>query len=166
VVREETFAGVESIYRDRAAALQSESRLVIGAFAKMTLNLGAVQTAADKAKFRNFGHAAARIRKDAAGSILPSDSPSSPGRPPHTRLKISKKGKRITGALERAIVFDVTKESAVIGPRATIVGQSGSAHELGGEYKGQIFPERSFMVPALDKNTDRFQADWEGSIGG
>jgi len=80
---------------------------------------------------------------------------------------VSKSGKVSKGQLPRAIVYDNDKESdtAVIGPRESVVGTSGEAHEFGGDYKGQDFPERPFMGPALDKNIDRFASSFAGSIG-
>lgn len=115
-----------------------------------------VADAVERAAFRNFGHAAARISKDAKESLLTAEGPSAPGTPPHTHQ----------GAfLRRAVRFDATKEDAVIGPMASIVGEVGRAHELGEEFRGQLFDERSFMQPALEKNLDRFASDWAGSIG-
>lgn len=115
-----------------------------------------VMAAAEKAAFRNFGHAAAAIRKSARESLVKAEGPSEPGSPPHTH-----RGQ----FLKRAILFAADKEGAVIGPRESVVGQAGSAHELGGEYKGQQFPQRPFMVPALTANLDRFAQEWAGSIG-
>ena len=123
---------------------------------------------ARKAVYRNVGHAAASIRKEAIESIESGDGPSAPGTPPHTHTrKVSKSGKVSKGQLPRAIVYDNDKESdtAVIGPRESVVGTSGEAHEFGGDYKGQDFPERPFMGPALDKNIDRFASSFAGSIG-
>lgn len=113
--------------------------------------------ASDRATFRNVGHAAATIRRDAIESIIVSQAASRPGTPPHTRRR----------QLKRAIRFDNNKDrgEAVIGPQASIVGEAGSAHEFGGVFKGQAFPERAFMGPALDRNRDRFAAGWAGSIG-
>jgi hypothetical protein len=117
----------------------------------------AVTKAVEKAAFRNFGHAAARIRKDAVASIAKAEGPSPPGTPPHTRKR----------QLPRAIRFDNDrkKQEAVIGPRYSVVGTAGAAHEFGGEYRGQQFDERAFMFPALEKNIDRFASDWSGSVG-
>lgn len=119
------------------------------------LRTAAVLNATDEAAFRNFGHAAARIRKDAAASIQTSDDPSQPGKPPHTQR----------GQLRRALRFAADKQGAVIGPRASFVGTSGEAHELGGSYRGEQYPERPYMQPALEQNLDRFAQDWAGSIG-
>lgn len=119
----------------------------------------ALEEAADKAAFRNFGHAAASIRKDAASTIERSREPSEPGQPPHTRR----------GQLPRAIRYAVDElggdVGAVVGPRASLVGESGAAHEIGGEYKGTEFPERPFMGPALERALPRFAEQWRGSIG-
>lgn len=111
---------------------------------------------AASATFRNLGHAAASIRKTAVASIVRRKGPSSAGKPPHTRR----------GHLRRAIRFDVTKskQSAVIGPMASVVGESASAHEFGRVYKGTKFPERPFMGPSMISNLDRMAADWAGSI--
>lgn len=114
-----------------------------------------VKAAAEKAAFRNFRHAAASIRKDAAASIERSPDPSPPGTPPHTRRRL----------LPRAMRYDVSKEGAVIGPRASVAGEVGSAHEFGGRYKQQDYPERPFMQPALERAIPRFAGSWRGSIG-
>ena len=115
-----------------------------------------VADAAQEAKFRNFGHAAASIRKDAISTIEKSEKASEPGSPPHTRR----------GQLPRAIRYAVDKDGAVIGPMASVVGESGAAHELGGSYKGEDYPARPFMAPALERAEPRFADDWRGSIGG
>ena len=115
-----------------------------------------VEKASEKAAFRNFGHAAARIRKDAIASIEKVEGPSEPGTPVHTHSGATAK---------RAIAFDATKEDAVIGPRESIVGEAMAAHEFGEEFRGQDYPERATMGPALDENLTRFAQDWEGSIG-
>jgi phage gpG-like protein len=140
---------------------------MIGLAVTIASNFQKVEQSADKASFKNLGHAASRIRKDAIDSVVPSDEPSKPGTPPHTRNRVSKKGKQLKGQLQRAIVFshDKEKQEAVIGPRESIVGESAAAHEFGGDYKGQDFPIRSFMGPALTANLDRFASDWAGSIG-
>lgn len=141
---------------------------MIGSSFKYEDNSKRVADAVDRAEYRNLGHAAASIRKEAIESIESGDGPSLPGTPPHTHTqKLTKKGKVRKGQLPRAIVYDNDKESdtAVIGPRESVVGTSGEAHEFGGDYKGQDFPERPFMGPALDKNIDRFASSFAGSIG-
>ena len=67
--------------------------------------------------------------------------------------------------MPRAIVYAADKESAVVGPRHSVVGEAGAAHEFGEEFRGTDYPERSYMEPALDANLDRFAASWGGSIG-
>ena len=127
------------------------------------------------AKFRNFQHAAASIRKNARSSIKSAppetrtrarrrrgqivararSGASRPGTPPYTRR----------GALRRAILWDVNEQSAIIGPRQTVVGLSAAAHEFGETYKGTDYPERPFMQPALEQALPRFADSWAGSIG-
>jgi hypothetical protein len=116
-----------------------------------------VKDAADQSSFRNLGHAAASIRKTAIESIVVAEGPSDPGTPPHTRRR----------QLKRAIKFDADKaaESALIGPEASIIGEAGAAHEFGGEFRGEDYPDRPFMEPALESNLDRFASEWAGSIG-
>ena len=131
---------------------------MIGAGSNMQVHPEKVTKAVEKAAFKNFGHAAARIRKDARESLLKAEGPSAPGTPPHTHKR---------QFLKNAITFDNDRASqeAVIGPRFSRVGESGKAHEFGGEYKGADFPERKFMLPAMEKNLDRFAGDWAGSVG-
>lgn len=139
---------------------------MIGAIFRFIDTTQKVVEAAEKASYRNTGHAAASIRKDAMASIVPSDEPSEPGTPPHTHTqKITKKGKVRQGHLPRAIVFHNSKESAIVGPRYSVVGTAGDAHEFGGEYKGDDYPERAFMGPALERKAAQFGNSFAGSIG-
>lgn len=125
-----------------------------------------VEQAAEKTSFRNLGHAAAAIRKDAVESIQQAPGPSAPGEPPHTHTGgITKQGKVRKGNLQRAIAYDADQNSAVIGPRESVVGQAGRAHELGEEFHGDDYPERPYMGPALEHNEVRFASDWAGSLG-
>jgi len=128
---------------------------------------------ADRAIVSNLSHAAALIRKRELESIIEAEGPSRPGTPPHTHspgiVKTGKrKGQRRQGVLQKAIVFvvDKAKQEAVIGPRFSVAGTSGSAHEFGGQYKKQVYPERPFAAPALEQNLDRFAGKFAGSIGG
>lgn len=136
----------------------------------------AIDPKVEEANFRNFGHAAASIRKAAIQSIerAPVEQrrgpkrrggarvsrarqiPSKPGTPPHTGPR------RI---LKKAILFDADEEGAIIGPAYSLVGESMEAHEFGGEYRGQEYPERPFMGPALDDKLDRLIGNWSGSVG-
>ena len=113
-----------------------------------------VKKAADDASFRNFGHAAASIAKDARSSIQKSPVASEPGTPPNTRR----------GRLAGAIRYAADMEGAVIGPRFSVAGASGTAHEFGATYKGRDFLERPFMGPALERALPRFLDGWRGSI--
>jgi hypothetical protein len=116
-----------------------------------------VANAADQATFRNLGHAAAQVRKTASESIVVAEGPSEPGTPPHTRRK----------QLKRAIRFDVDQaaQTAVIGPMASVVGEAGAAHEHGGDFRGDEYPQRPYMGPALETNVSRFAEEWSASIG-
>lgn len=125
---------------------------------KTTFDAKPVLKAVDDARYRNMGHAAASLSKAAKASIEKAEGASAPGTPPHTRRN----------QLKRAIVWDYDKaaQTAVIGPRESVVGLAGAAHEFGQEFHGDQFPERSYMGPALDKSKERFADDWRGSIGG
>lgn len=116
-----------------------------------------ILAATESALVRNYGHAAALIRRDARESIIPDPlGKSAPaGRPVSTRK----------GQVKRAIVFAADKYGAVIGPTARLVGRSMSAHETGGRYKGTEFPARPTMVPAMMRQAPRFAGLFQGSIG-
>jgi hypothetical protein len=130
---------------------------MIGTKVKVEPHTSRVAAAADRATFKNLGHAAARVMRDARAKFEKSAEPSEPGQPPHTRK----------GQMPRSIRFDVSRpaQSAVIGPRESIVGESGAAHELGETFHDDDFVERPFMLPALEDNVDRFASDWGYSIG-
>jgi len=130
---------------------------MIGLTVKTEDHTKRVSDAADGAAFRNLGHGASRISRDAKDSIVVSPEPSEAGTPPHTRRR----------QLKRAIRYDNDRQAqeAVIGPMYSEVGEAGAAHEFGAVFKGTDFDERAFMGPALEKNADRFADDWVGSIG-
>lgn len=146
-----------------------------------------VEQAADKAGYKNMRHAAASIRKDAMASIKKAPVappevrrrkvkrnaqgrfvkgsgksylarartiPAPPGSPPHTRR----------GQLRRAIVYAATDDSAVIGPRYSVIELAAEAHEFGEPHKKTNYPARPTMGPALARNLARFASDWQGSI--
>jgi phage gpG-like protein len=103
--------------------------------------------------------AAALIRRVASRSIRrrgKKGNPSPAGRPPRTRF----------GQLRRAIQFaaDKRRQVAIIGPSVKKVGQSGIAHEFGGRYKGQKYPKRPFMGPALESSKDKIPKMFSGSV--
>ena len=114
-----------------------------------------VLAAAERAARRTFARAAYRIMRDAKASIERSAEPSLPGDPPHTRR----------GQLRRAIRYDATKDGAVIGPLASMMGGAGAAHEFGGAFRREQFPARPFMGPALERELDNFAGEFAGSIG-
>jgi len=120
--------------------------------------LGKIEKAADTATFKNLRRAAFAISKTAKQSIIRSREPGDPGSPPNTR---GRGRKNIRGA----IFYDADKESAIIGPRESYVGDSAKAHEFGEQYKGTDYDERPFMLPAMQANAPRFAEDWRGTIG-
>lgn len=150
---------------------------MIGYSVKTTSHFDRVQKAADRAIVRNLFRAASALRRSAIESIKTgppaSDDPtqprkkrgkrrrphrpSAPGTPPHTNR----------GHARRAILFavDKAKLEAVIGPRASVVGESMAAHEFGKQYRGNNYPARPFMGPALDRTQAGFGQSFQTSIG-
>jgi hypothetical protein len=128
---------------------------------KTTDETANVRKSADKAKYDNLRHTAFSLRKDVAATIEPQvgGKPSEEGKPPRTA---GQAGHNLRGALW--VDVDRYKSSAVIGPRFSVVGKAGHAHEEGGQFRGQTFPERPFMGPALLRNLDRFHRPWAGSV--
>ena len=85
--------------------------------------------------------------------------PSRPGDPPHTRRG------RLRFAIRYALAPD--KQSVVIGPMASIVGDVARAHEFGGRYgktKAASYPKRPFMGPSLQDSLPRIGPHFEGSV--
>jgi hypothetical protein len=95
------------------------------------------------------------VRKQAQSSIEDEPGPSEPDHPPHTHKRAtSKSGRpRKQGLLPASILYGLDKASmsVLIGPSKNVVGTVGQAFEHEGEttYKGQHYPSRSFMGPAL-----------------
>lgn len=129
---------------------------MISVVTKVVDRLDRIEKAAKPANFRNLGHAAASIRKAAAASIVTSPEPSEPGTPPHTRNR---------NFFRRAIRFDVQENEAVIGFMESMVGPAAAAHEFGGEFRGQDYPARPTMGPALEEALPRLAENWRGTIG-
>lgn len=117
-----------------------------------------VHKATDKAQFNNLRHAIFSTSKAAKQSIRRSKKPSMPGNAPTTR---GKGGKNLRGS----IFTNTNKDSAIAGPRASVVGTTGNVHEFGNSRGGVKFPQRPFMFPALEASAPRFAADWAGTIG-
>lgn len=108
--------------------------------------------------FKSLFHAAATIARDAKRSITKSLQPSKPGRPPHTRRNLLKRSIRYAG--------EQSRKTIVVGPLLSVVGGSAEAHEHGGSYKGDKYPARPFMQPALQRNLHRLGGEYTGTIGG
>lgn len=131
---------------------------MFGSRSSVQPNFQRLQDRADDAQFRSLRGAAFEIGRTAKESIKKSKAPSQPGEPVTTR---GRGGKNARGA----IFTDADRESAVIGPRFSFVGDSMEAHEFGKDRKGDDYEARPTMAPALDANLSRFAADWQGSIG-
>jgi hypothetical protein len=117
-----------------------------------------IEKPVEKAAYESFRNAGFSIRKAVRKSIHKSRDASQPGSPPTTRGR----GRR---NLRDAIFTVADKESAIVGPRYSYVGDSGEAHEFGKPRGRDDFDERPFMGPALEKSLPRFASDWQGSIG-
>ena len=140
---------------------------MIGISATIDDNTQAISARLEKASVRLVGHAAASTRKRAIESIEPSDEPSPPGSPPHTRIRTTKAGKSRPGQIQRAIAYahDKSANVAVVGPRHSVLGEAGQAHEFGGEFRGEDYDQRAFMGPALDATQTKFGDSFAGSLG-
>ena len=130
---------------------------MIGMDNKIEWDTKPLKAAVKKANYRNLGHAAASLRKDAIKSIVQSGSPSRPGEPVHTRYGLAK----------WALLYAVDKEAeeAVVGFSAHKVDEAMAAHELGERHKGTDYPARPTIGPALGRNASRLAESWGGSIG-
>lgn len=117
-----------------------------------------IEKAAERGIFESIRHAAFAIRKDIRALIKKSPDPSEPGKPVATR---GKKG----ASVKNSIFAAVTKDSALIGPRHSFVGEAMFFHEFG-KKRGYIkFPARPTSGPGLERNLDRFAGSFRGSIG-
>jgi hypothetical protein len=130
---------------------------MFGIESKVLPQVEKVQKAADKATFKSFKHAAFAIRKSIRESIVKSPDPSSPGQPVATR------GKR--GNVKNSIFVYADEDGAIIGPRASFVGDAMAAHEFGQERGGRQYDKRPTSAPGLEKNLGRFANEFAGSIG-
>ena len=116
----------------------------------------AIVDAAEKAAYRNIGHALASIRKTAIASVVKSKKPSAVGTPIHTRA----------GFAKRSIGYSRSdKWGGYAGFDYKRIGTAMSVHEHGGRRKRTTYPKRPTMLPALLSNLDRFAASWKYSIG-
>ena len=111
--------------------------------ARVQLKLERIRRAAEKARagyLRSAGYLVSMLAKK---RIVRSTTKAPPGQPPTTRR----------GLLRRAIRYAVAadRQSVVIGPAHSLVGTAGEPHEHGGRYKGDRYPRRPFMGPALEE---------------
>lgn len=111
---------------------------------KVKMSPERVVAKAQNASISNLRQAGAYIRGIARKSIKISTTKSPPGKPPRSRK----------GRLKDAIVFTVESErqSVVIGPTATEVGQIGRTHERGGTEPPKIKKTR--------------KSNWKLEVGG
>jgi hypothetical protein len=111
---------------------------------------------AKRANIESLGHAGGAIRLAAVRGIRKRKGPAPAGQPPHTH----------TRRLPRAIKYAVEKKRqvVVIGPDVESFGTAGKAHEHGGRFRGERYPKRPFMAPALEKTKDRLPKFWAGSV--
>lgn len=140
------------------AAVRNEKGQFVSTKVRVEPRFDRVARAEKKAAFENLRHAAFSIGRLAKSLIKKRPGPSRPGTPPSTRAK---GGKNLKGAIFTA----ASSESALIGPRASFIGESGATHEFGEEREGDDYPERPFMGPALRMSESRFASGWRGSIG-
>lgn len=124
---------------------------------KSTERFNAVQKAADRSIYRNIRHAAFSIRKYIRESIKKSDKPSAPGQPVATR------GRK--GNVKNSIFVAADADTAIIGPRYSMVGDAMEAHEFGKRRGKDTYPARPTSGPGLTANTDRFAQSFAGSVG-
>jgi len=110
---------------------------------KLQLRLERITKAVQRARAGNLRSVGYLIATLAKPKIKRSKRASLPGEPPTTRR----------GLMRKAIRYELAadKKSVVIGPAASIVGTAGQPHEHGGRYKGESYPERPFMGPALQE---------------
>lgn len=146
---------------------------MFGARAKVSFDKRRIARASREGNFKSLGHAAATIRLIARRSIKRARKarsrdehgrfrstggtiPSPPGKPPRTKA----------GQLKRSIVYAVDKRraEAVIGADSADMDKVAGAHEHGGKFKGQRYPKRPFMGPALEKVKPRLPKKWAGSV--
>lgn len=124
--------------------------------ARIQLRFERILKAVEKARAGNLFSVGYLVANIAKNKIKRSKYASEAGQPPATRR----------GLLRKAIRYAVAqnKESVVIGPVASLVGQAGMAHEFGGKYKGERFPARPFMGPSLDEALPQIGPKFRGSV--
>lgn len=129
---------------------------MVGMKARTRSQMHKVARKAKRANIESLGHAGGAIRLAAVRSIRKRKGPAPAEQPPHTH----------TRRLPRAIKYAVEKKRqvVVIGPDVESFGTAGKAHEHGGKFRGERYPKRPFMGPALEKTKDRLPKFWAGSV--
>lgn len=108
--------------------------------------------------FRSLRHAGGAIRLAARRSVEAKEGPAPVGHAPYTR-----KPRRL---LKESILYALDKHNTTVavGPSFRFVGRSASAHEFGKRYRGDDYPKRALMGPALRKVANRLPKMWRGSV--
>jgi len=116
----------------------------------------AVKVAQKLGMVKSLTQAGGAIRKTAQRRIKINPKPSPPGTSPNSRQ----------GAFRNAIQYAVDKYriSCLIGPSADIVADVGQPMEFGGLFRGQHYPVRPTMKPALDIVMPRLPEFWKDSV--
>ena len=109
-----------------------------------------------KASVEALRRVGAYVRRVARSKVHPSQKPSQPGNPPHSK----------TGALKRSILFGLERREAtvVVGPSERFLGTSMAAHEFGGAYKRERYPKRPLMGPSLKESIPRLAKFWRDAV--
>lgn len=126
----------------------------VNAVVRVDMSSGNVAERIEEGIKKGLGKAGGAIRKTAERSIRSRKRPSPPGTPPSTRTK----------RLRKSILYEVQGNSVFIGPAESLIGPVGAAHEFGGQFRGDDYPARPFMRPALVKMTPRLASFWKNSI--
>ncbi|KKM83511.1 hypothetical protein LCGC14_1308670 [marine sediment metagenome] len=141
---------------------------MFGIRAKTTFRKSGLKQAMDRVSYRAIKEALFDIRAFAMASIksAPRGKSSPPGQPPHTRRSRKKGGVKGRGRLPQSITYfaDPDGLGGVVGPRFTIMGTAGGTLEFGGRRKGQEYPERPFMGPALRKVAPKLPWYWQAKL--
>lgn len=128
---------------------------MIGVKTKLKADTRWLESQTKKATFKSLGNAAAAIRLAAIASIQRGEEGPA-GEPVHTS----------TGRAWSSLIFNVDrqKQDAVIGFSGSRMGTVMEAHEKGGKRYATTLPARPTMLPALQKNLERFHREWKASI--
>lgn len=100
--------------------------------------------------------AGAYVRGAAKRAVAISPVPAAPGKPPHSRA----------GLLKRGLLFGVEKSrmAVLVGPAYSFIGLSMTAHEYGGRFRGRQYPARPLMWPTLQGTAKQLPSIWKDCI--